>query len=159
MPSERPVRNASSSSAAGCLPCPRRAEPWPNAGTTAPVGNFTVRLAPLEAVPVAGSTADASEDATKEPSATQSPLNSRRFSNRIPYSLYHGVPCANRGRSRRWFSCPRLAHEGLEGCGCSLARPAAPNFGSGVSLLACLDIHEVASRLVSNGSADFRFRG
>jgi hypothetical protein len=47
------------------------------------VGNFTVRLAPLEAVPLAGSTADASDDATKEPSATQSPLNSRRFSNRM----------------------------------------------------------------------------
>jgi hypothetical protein len=47
------------------------------------VGNFTVRFAPLEAAPLAGSTADASDDATKEPSATQSPLNSRRFSNRI----------------------------------------------------------------------------
>ena len=83
MPSERPVRSASSSSAAGCLPCPRCQEPWPNAGTTAPVGNFTVRLAPLEAAPLAGWTADASDDTTQEPSATQSPLNSRRFTNRI----------------------------------------------------------------------------
>jgi hypothetical protein len=47
------------------------------------MGNFTVRLAPLEAVPLAGSTADAFDDATQVPSATQSPLNSRRFSKRF----------------------------------------------------------------------------
>jgi hypothetical protein len=51
------------------------------------VGNFTVRFAPLEAAPLAGSTADAADAATQEPSATQSPLNSRRFSNRI-FTLY-----------------------------------------------------------------------
>jgi hypothetical protein len=51
------------------------------------VGNFTVRLAPLEAAPLAGSTADAADDATQEPSATQSPLNSRRFSKRM-FTLY-----------------------------------------------------------------------
>jgi hypothetical protein len=53
------------------------------------VGNFTVRLAPLEAAPLAGSTADASDAATHEQSATQNPLNSRRFSNRIftPYTI------------------------------------------------------------------------
>jgi len=45
------------------------------------VGNFTVQLAPLEAAPLAGSTADASDAATQEQNATQSPLNSRRFSN------------------------------------------------------------------------------
>jgi hypothetical protein len=57
------------------------------------VGNFTVRLAPLEAVPLAGSAADASDDATQEPSATQSPLNSRRFSNRI-FTHYTIPPAA-----------------------------------------------------------------
>src|SRR5215475_4628836 len=94
MPSDRPVRSASSSSASGCLPCPICQEPWPNAGTTAPVGNFTVRLAPVEAAPLAGSTADASDDVTKEPSATQSPLNSRRFSNRIftAYTIQSTAP-------------------------------------------------------------------
>src|SRR6516162_1513767 len=96
MPSERPVRSASSSSAAGCFPCPRCQEPWPNAGTTAPVGNFTVRLARLEAASLAGSTADAYDDATQEPSATQSPLNSRRFTNRIftHYTIPSTAPIA-----------------------------------------------------------------
>ena len=58
------------------------------------LGNFTVRLAPLEAAPLAGSTADAADDATQEPSATQSPLNSRRFSNRIftPYTTQSTAP-------------------------------------------------------------------
>jgi hypothetical protein len=54
------------------------------------VGNFTVRLAPLEAVPLAGSAADAFDDATQEPSATQSPLNSRRFNNRI--FIHYTIP-------------------------------------------------------------------
>ena len=81
---------------AGCFPCPRCQEPWPNAGTTAPVGNFTVRLARLEAASLAGSTADAPDDATQEPSATQSPLNSRRFSNRIftHYTIPSTAPIA-----------------------------------------------------------------
>jgi hypothetical protein len=35
-------------------------------------------LAPLDTAPLAGSTAEVSDDATQEPSATQSPLNSRR---------------------------------------------------------------------------------
>ena len=37
--------------------------------------------APVEAAPVAASRADAPDGVTNEPSATQSPLNSRRFSN------------------------------------------------------------------------------
>jgi hypothetical protein len=82
IPSERPVRNASSSSAAGCLPCPRPAEPWPIAGTMVPSRNVTVRVAPVEAV--AASRADAPDDeVTHELNATQSPLNSRRQQSRI----------------------------------------------------------------------------
>src|SRR5215469_7172165 len=78
MPSERPVRNASSSSAAGCLPCPIRAEPWPIAATIVPSRNLTVWA--VEATAVAASRANAPDDATNEHSAPQSPLNSRRFS-------------------------------------------------------------------------------
>jgi hypothetical protein len=57
----------------------------------APLGNFTVRLASLEAAPLGGSTAAASDDAAQEPSAAQSPLNSRRFSNRISTIRSHVV--------------------------------------------------------------------
>src|SRR5215472_15273198 len=77
IPSERPVRSASSSSACGCLPFPSPAEPWPNAGMTVPSRNFTVRPAPGEAA----SRADA--PVANELSATQSPLNSRRFSSLV----------------------------------------------------------------------------
>src|SRR5262249_600642 len=80
IPSERPVRNASSSSAAGCLPCPIRAEPWPIAGTTVASRNLTVWTVPFKATAVAASRANAPDDATNEHSAPQSPLNSRRFS-------------------------------------------------------------------------------
>jgi hypothetical protein len=123
--SERPVRSASSSSAAGCLPCPRCQEPWPNAGTTAPVGNFTVRLAPLDAGPLASSTADASDDATKEPTATQSPLNSRRFSNRIltPYTIPSTAPIALGRDGGSAVAAARRARSKPDG---------APNFGPGV---------------------------
>jgi hypothetical protein len=38
------------------------------------VGNFTDRLAPLEATPLAGPTADASDDATKEPKRRAKPV-------------------------------------------------------------------------------------
>jgi hypothetical protein len=60
------------------------------------VGNFTVRLAPLEAAPLAGSAADAFDDAAQEPSATQSPLNSRRFSTRIFTHYSESVVVATR---------------------------------------------------------------
>ena len=58
-------------------------DPWPSAGTTVPSRSFTVRPARGEVAPVAASSADAPEGATNEPSATQSPLNSRRFSKLI----------------------------------------------------------------------------
>ena len=41
---------------------------------------MTVRPAPVEAAPVAASRANAPDEVTNEPSAAQSPLNSRRFS-------------------------------------------------------------------------------
>src|SRR6516165_2148754 len=97
MPSERPVRSATCSSAAGCLPTPSRAEPRPNAGTTAQVGNFTVRLAPLEDAPPAGSTADASDDATTKRHAK--PAEFAPVQRSHGYSLYDPVHCANRGGS------------------------------------------------------------
>jgi hypothetical protein len=101
-----------------------------------PVGNLTVRPAPLEAVPLAGSTADASDDATKAPSATQSPLNSRRFSDRIltPYTMASVAPIV----------AGRDGGEGLKGC-CSLAR-SKPDGGA--------KFWGRASRRVSNGSTD-----
>src|SRR6185369_3839680 len=73
IPSERPVRSASCSSACGRLPFPRLAEPWPRAGTTAPSRNLTVRFSAADAVP------EAAPKAANEPTAAQSPLNSRRF--------------------------------------------------------------------------------
>src|SRR6266436_3367524 len=89
IPSERPVRSASSSSATGCLPFPRPAEPWPSAGTMVPSRNLTVRPAPVEAAPVAASRANAPDEVTNEPSAAQSPLNSRRFSSLVflPFTI------------------------------------------------------------------------
>src|SRR5215813_6514109 len=89
IPSERPVRSASSSSASGCLPFARPAEPWPNAETTVPSRNFTVCPAPVEATPLAASRADAPDEVTNELSATQSPLNSRRFSGLVslPFTM------------------------------------------------------------------------
>src|SRR3974390_3082940 len=59
MPREIPVRSACSSSASGCLPFARPAEPWPNAGTTVPSGSFTVLPPPFEGTPPAASSADA----------------------------------------------------------------------------------------------------
>src|SRR5215468_2511770 len=84
MPSDRPVRSVSSSTAAGCLPCPRCHEPWPSAGTTVPPRNFTKRPATFESVPVAAAKADAPDSPVNialtagndEPSAAQSPPNS-----------------------------------------------------------------------------------
>jgi hypothetical protein len=80
------------------------------------VGNFTVRLAPLEAAPPAGSMADASDAVTKEPSATQSPLNLRRVSNCIftPYTIPSTAPIA---AGRDGFSVIVLGwHTKDEGC-------------------------------------------
>jgi len=86
------------------------------------VGNFTVRLAPLEVAPLVGSTADASDDATQEPSATPSSLNSRRFSNGIfsHYTIPSTTPIAvgRDSASAVVFGWARR----IEGCGCSLAR-------------------------------------
>src|SRR5262249_2913204 len=82
IPSERPVRNASSSSAAECFPCPRCQEPWPIAGTLVPSRNLTVWA--VDTTAVAASRVNAPDKATNEPSATQSPLNSRRFNNLAP---------------------------------------------------------------------------
>src|SRR4029077_14226396 len=84
-----PVRSASSSTASGRLPCARPADPRPSAGTILPSRNFTVRLAPFEAAPGAAAKAEALDSAaivvlmmgSGEPSAAQSPLNSRRLSN------------------------------------------------------------------------------
>ena len=61
----------------------------PIAGTIVPSRNFTVRLAPFEGVPGAAAKAEALDSAaivvltvgSDEPSAAQSPLNSRRLSN------------------------------------------------------------------------------
>ena len=53
-----------------------------------------------------------------------------------PYSLYHGVPCANRGRSRRWRRIKGLLLAGAE-----QADGGAKFWGR-------------ASRRVSNGSTD-----
>jgi hypothetical protein len=75
-----PVRSASSSAALGCLPFPRPAEPWPNAGTALPSRNVTVRLTSVEDIPPSASSPAAPDAATNEPSVKQSPLNSRRFS-------------------------------------------------------------------------------
>src|SRR5215472_12807326 len=80
IPSERPVRSASSSAASGCLPCARFAEPWPSAGTTVPLGNFTVGVAARADAPGSATIIVPTEE-SDAPSVTQSPLNSRRFSN------------------------------------------------------------------------------
>jgi hypothetical protein len=59
-------------------------------------------------VPLAGSTADAPDDATKEPSATQSPLNLRRFSNCIfssytfPFTVVLGWHMKDKSCSLAW---------------------------------------------------------
>ena len=60
MPSDMPVRSASSSCEAGCRPPARPAEPWPKAGTKLPSGNLTVgtpgcalALAPLPLAAIA----------------------------------------------------------------------------------------------------------
>src|SRR5204863_5551703 len=89
IPSERPVRSACSSSACGCLPFPRPAEPCPNAGTTVPSRNFAVRPAPVEPTSLAASRADTPDEVTNELSTTQSPLNSRRFSSLVslPFTM------------------------------------------------------------------------
>ena len=52
-----------------------------------PSRNFTVRPAPVEALPA--SRADAPDEVTNELSATQSPLNSRRFSSLVslPFTM------------------------------------------------------------------------
>jgi hypothetical protein len=61
-----------------------------------PSRNFTVRSALVEGA-VAASSADAPEEVTREPSATQSPLNSRRFSNLTSFLFaIHSFDCANR---------------------------------------------------------------
>src|ERR1700730_8270004 len=80
IPSEMPVRRASPSPALGCLPFPRPAEPWPNAGTALPSRNVTVRLTSVEDIPPSASSPDAPDAATNEPSVKQSPLNSRQLS-------------------------------------------------------------------------------
>ena len=58
IPSERPVRSASSSPASGCLPSPRCQEPCPSAGTTVPSWNFTLRPPTFELTPVAAAKSD-----------------------------------------------------------------------------------------------------
>jgi hypothetical protein len=79
------------------------------------VGNFTVRLAPLEAAPLAGSMANASDDATHEQSATQSRLNSRRFSNRISihYTIQSIAPIVI-GRDA-WAAINKASHRLMAG--------------------------------------------
>jgi hypothetical protein len=58
-----------------------------------PSRNFTVRLAPVDATSLAASRADARDEPTNELSATQSPVNSRRFSNLV-FSLFNYTsPC------------------------------------------------------------------
>src|SRR5262249_43833572 len=59
-------------------------EPWPNAGTTVPSRNLTVRAVPVEATAAAASRANAPDKVTNELSATQRSLNSRRLSNLVP---------------------------------------------------------------------------
>src|SRR5215469_1600439 len=108
IPSERPVRSASSSSARGRLSFPRPAEPWPNAGTTVPSRNLTVRLVPVDSAPVA-SRADAPDEVTNELSTTQSPLNSRRFSSLV--SLLVTIrPPLHQSRSVGQGCCPYCLH-------------------------------------------------
>src|SRR6266566_10161170 len=97
MPSERPVRSASSSAAFGCRPSARRAEPWPSAGTTVPSRKLTVRSALLEVAPGAASIADAPDGVINELSATQSPVNSRRFSNMESLPLRQSCSVVNWG--------------------------------------------------------------
>src|SRR5215469_13966927 len=108
IPSERPVRSASSSAASGCLPCARFAEPWPSAGTTVPSGNFTVGVAaradalgsPTIIVPTA------ERDA---PSVIQSPLNWRRFSNCVfirRFRIAITKPIAQQTASETIRPCP-----------------------------------------------------
>src|SRR5262249_56315310 len=98
-------RDASSCSGGGCLPCPIRAEPWPNAGTTVPSRNLTVRLVPVDSAPVAASRADAPDEVTNELSATQSPLNSRRFSSLVSLLVTINPPL-HQSRSVGQGCCP-----------------------------------------------------
>src|SRR5262249_51386338 len=102
-----PVRNASCSSAAGCLPCPICQEPWPIAGTMVPSRNLTVWAVPFEATAVAASSANAPDKATNEPSAPQSPLNSRRFNNLAPLLF---APCPLKTVSVKQICCRQISH-------------------------------------------------
>src|SRR5262249_59896975 len=81
----RPVRSASSSVACGCLPSPRCQEPWPNAGTTVPSRNRTVRPASFGFTPASAWRGDAPDSAAIAPtvSVVQSRLNSRRLGGRL----------------------------------------------------------------------------
>src|SRR5215469_11854751 len=109
IPSERPVRNASSSSAAGRLPRPIFAEPWPIAGTMVPSRNLTVRAVPVEATAAAPSRANAPDKVTNELSATQRSLNSRRLSDRVPLLLFCSFDCVLDLKIVQ-LSSTRLAH-------------------------------------------------
>src|SRR6516165_1887817 len=105
IPRESPVRSASSSTAAGCLPSPRCQEPWPIAGTTVPSRNLTVWAVPFEVPAVAASRAEARDEATNEPRAPQSPLNSRRLNNLAPLfpargGYAHATTCGLNRNSR-----------------------------------------------------------
>lgn len=59
-----------------------------------PSRNFTVRPAPVDATSLVESRADARNEPTNELSATQSPLNSRRFSNlgSLLFNLHPLIP-------------------------------------------------------------------
>src|SRR5262249_45120040 len=63
--------------------------------TTVPSRNFTLRLASVENTRVGASSADAPEEAVNEPSATHSPLNSRRFNSPVPllFTVQFLPPC------------------------------------------------------------------
>jgi hypothetical protein len=78
-----------------------------------PSGSFTVRPAPVEATPAAALIGDAPNEVTNELSATQSRLNSRRFSNLV--SLLFTIDpfhCANRSAgSSTWIASPLLVAE------------------------------------------------
>ena len=84
MPSDSPVRSASSSIVSGCLPCARCQVPWPNAGTTLPSPNVTVRASLFGSAPSAragmpGTDASiALTPGSDSPSPAQRRLNSRR---------------------------------------------------------------------------------
>src|SRR5581483_3610015 len=116
MPSEMPVRMASSSTFSGCLACPRCQAPWPTAGTVVPSGNRTVCTIGSDAVPVAASRRPLRAGIANE--AAQRALNWRRLSKSLSTVFLHFRPAGqvytpevfgSRGSERGRYGEPPLA--------------------------------------------------